>query len=84
MENMSNSSRLVCVTLWHSEEAGMNDLFGENWSLGERIEGSYEGQRSLDLLQLVNVKQSGFLIRETSGVDDVSTKLTEYPFLKVK
>lgn len=62
----------------------MNDLFGENWSLGEMIEGSYRGQRSLDLLQLINVKQFGFLIKKSSGMDDVSAKLTEYPFLKVK
>lgn len=42
----------------------------------------YRGQRSLDLLQFIGVKQFGFLIRETSDMDDVLAKLTEYPFFK--
>lgn len=36
------------------------------------------------LLQLIDVKQFGFLIWETSAVRDVLAKLTEYPFLKVE
>ena len=36
----------------------------------------------MDLLQLIGVKQFGFLIRETSDTGDVLAKLTEYPFFK--
>lgn len=42
--------RVVCVTLWHSEKAGMNDPFGVNRRLSEMIEGAYGGHSSLDLL----------------------------------
>lgn len=39
MGNESNNSRVLCVTLWHSEAGGMNDPFGANTWLGEMIEG---------------------------------------------
>lgn len=38
----------------------------------------------MDLLQLIDVKQFGFLIREASDKREILAKLTEYPFLKVE
>lgn len=46
MRNKSDNFRAVCVTLWHSEKAGMNDPFGINKRLREMMRGHTEGTKA--------------------------------------